>query len=441
MAEQKKNKISPRDRDTIIRSLQAGVTPRIGLHHIQVGRAEEVRAVLKDIESVIEGSATFRLIIGDYGSGKSFFLQVMKAVALEQGLVAISADLSPERRLYATGGQARNLYRELVKNMSTRTKPEGGALPSVVEKFISEARAKAEQSNSKVSDIIHKELDELRQADVGGYAFAKVVDAYWKGYDEDNGQLKDDAVQWLRGEFRTRTEAKKALGVTDIVEDSSVYDYLKLLSLFVQKAGYKGLLVNLDEMVNLYKLANKQSRSSNYEQLLRIINDSLQGSAKHVAFLFGGTPDFLTDGRRGLYSYEALRSRLEENKFAKKSKTVDYNSPVISLQNLGQEELYVLLDKLRHVFAAGDEKNYLVPDEALKAFLDHSYKALGAASFKTPRNTIKEFVSLLSLLEQQPEQDWKKLLGKVKIKEDKPSDMPDIEDDDGAEDNLKSFTI
>ena len=440
MAEQKKNKISPRDRDTIIRSLQAGVTPRIGLHHIQVGRTEEVKAVLKDITSVIDGSATFRLIIGDYGSGKSFFLQVMKTAALEQGLVAISADLSPERRLYATGGQARNLYRELVKNMSTRTKQDGGALPSVVEKFISEARAKAEQKSSKVSDIIRQELDELREL-VGGYDFAAVIDAYWKGYDQGNDQLRADAIQWLRGEFSTKTEARKALGVRTIVEDSSVYDYLKLLSLFVQKAGYKGLLVNIDEMVNLYKLANKQSRTSNYEQLLRMINDSLQGSAKHVAFLFGGTPEFLTDGRRGLYSYEALKSRLEENKFAKRSKTVDYNSPVISLQNLGQEELYVLLGKLRHVFATGDEKNHLVPDEALSAFLEHCHKAIGEAYFKTPRNTIKEFVSLLSLLEQQPEQDWKKLLGKVKIKEDRPSDMPDIEDDDGADDNLKSFTI
>ncbi len=441
MTEHNQTTIKTREREAIIRSLNAGVTPRTGLQHIQVGRLEEVRTVVKDIDAVIDGSSTFRLVIGNYGSGKSFFLQLMKSVALGKGLVTISADLSPDRRIYSTGGQARNLYRELVKNMSTRGKPDGGALSSVVEKFISEARTNAESEQRDVSEIIKSSLDNLREL-VGGYDFAAVIDAYWKGYDQDNAQLKEDAIRWLRGEFATKTEARTALGVRSIVEDSSVYDYLKLISLFVKKAGYKGLLVNLDEMVNLYKLANTQSRTSNYEQLLRIVNDSLQGSAENMLFLFGGTPEFLYDHRRGLFSYEALKSRLEPNKFAERSNSVDYNSPVIMLQNLAPEELYILLSNLRRVFAGGDESKYLVPDEALQAFLDYCSKSVGDAYFKTPRNTIKEFIGLLSFMEQNPDKKWEELLGKVKIQKEEESDMPDIHDDDESPaDGLKSFTI
>lgn len=441
MMEHNQTTIKTREREAIIRSLNAGVTPRTGLQHIQVGRAQEVGAVVKDIDAVIDGSSTFRLVIGNYGSGKSFFLQLMKSVALEKGLVTISADLSPDRRIYSTGGQARNLYRELVKNMSTRGKSDGSALSSVVEKFISEARANAESEQRDVSEVIKSSLDNLREL-VGGYDFAAVIDAYWKGYDQDNAQLKEDAIRWLRGEFATKTEARTALGVRSIVEDSSVYDYLKLISLFVKKAGYKGLLVNLDEMVNLYKLANTQSRTSNYEQLLRIVNDSLQGSAENMLFLFGGTPEFLYDPRRGLFSYEALKSRLEPNKFAERSNSVDYNSPVIMLQNLAPEELYILLSNLRRVFAGGDESKYLVPDEALQAFLDYCSKSIGDAYFKTPRNTIKEFIGLLSFMEQNPDKKWEELLGKVKIQKEEESDMPDIHDDDESPaDGLKSFTI
>ncbi len=440
MTDKNKPTIRTRERDAIIRSLHAGVTPRTGLQHIQVGRAKEVAAIVKDIDSVIDGASNFRLIIGNYGSGKSFFMQLAKTVALEKGLVAISADLSPERRIFATGGQARNLYRELVKNMATRSSPEGNALSSVVEKFISEARSIAETENCEVSTVIKKSLNELQQL-VGGYDFAQVIDAYWRGYDQDNEQLKSDAIRWLRGEFSTKTEARKALGVRGIVEDSSVYDYLKLLGLFVRKSGYKGLLVNLDEMVNLYKLANAQSRKSNYEQLLRIVNDSLQGSSANMLFLFGGTPEFLTDTRRGLFSYDALKSRLEQNKFAERTGKTDYNSPVIELLNLSPEELYVLLRNLRNVFAGGDESKYLVPDEALKSFLEYCSKHIGDSYFRTPRNTIKEFMGLLSFLEQNPEHKWEELLGKVNIKKEEESDMPDIQDEDGQDEDLKSFTI
>lgn len=433
-------RLRPRERDAIIQSLRAGVTPRIGLQHIQVGRVREVEALLKDIERISDGGSAFRLIIGEFGSGKSFFLQLIRTIALEKGLVTIHADLSPDRRLHATGGQARNLYAELMRNLSTRTKPDGNALTSVVERFITEARKHADGAGLTVNTVIEDRLGLLSEL-VGGYDFAKVISSYWQGYEQDNKQMRSDAVRWLRGEFTTKTDARNALGVRTIVDDASVYDHLKLLSLFVRQAGYTGLLVNLDEMVNLYKLSSQKARVSNYEQILRMLNDCLQGSAEYIGFLLSGTPDFLLDPRKGLYSYEALHSRLAENSFARAAGVVDYSATTLHLANLAPEEILILLRNLRHVFAGGDTAKYLVPDDALTAFLAHCSKRIGDAYFRTPRNTIKAFVDLLAVLEQSSKIHWTQLIEQVHVEEERNTDMPDIEIADSDQDQLATFQI
>ncbi|WP_319405779.1 ATP-binding protein [uncultured Desulfosarcina sp.] len=435
-----KPRLRPRERDAIIQSLRAGVTPRTGLQHIQVGRVKEVEALIKDIERIMDGGSSFRLSIGEFGSGKSFFMQLIRIIALEKGLVTIHADLAPDRRLHATGGQARNLYAELMRNLSTRTKPDGNALTSVVERFITEARKKAKASGHKVNVVIEKRLNHLTEL-VGGYDFSKVIASYWQGHKEEDEQLKIDAVRWLRGEFSTKTDARNALGVRSIVTDASVYDHLKLLSLFVRQAGYGGLLVILDEMVNIYKLSSKQARVSNYEQILRILNDCLQGSAEYIGFLFGGTPEFLLDPRKGLYSYEALQSRLAENAFAKSAGVIDYTSPTLHLASLLPEELYVLLGNLRHVYASGDPEQYLVPDEALVAFLKHCSQKIGDAYFRTPRNTIKAFVDLLAVLDQSDSLKWDQLIDNVEIDKEVNTDMPMVATESAEEDELATFRL
>jgi len=440
MPNDNKRRLRPRERDAIIQSLRAGVTPRTGLQHIQVGRVREVEAMLADIERISDGGSAFRLIIGEFGSGKSFFLQLIRSIALEKGLVTVHADLSPDRRLHATGGQARNLYAELMRNLATRTKPEGNALTSVVERFITYARKQADHSGVTVGAVIEEELNHLTEL-VGGYDFAKVIASYWRGHEQDNEQLKSDSIRWLRGEFTTKTDARKALDVRSIVDDASVYDHFKLMSLFVRQAGYKGLLVNLDEVVNLYKLSSQKARISNFEQILRMLNDCLQGSAEHIGFFLGGTPDFLFDPRKGLYSYEALHSRLAENSFAKIAGVIDYSSTTLHLANLAPEELFILLRNLRHVFAAGDSNKYLMPDEALTAFLAHCSRKIGDAYFRTPRNTIKAFVDLLSVLEQNPGLKWEQLIAQVQLSEELETDMPSIATDDDSKDELATFQI
>lgn len=427
-------RIRPRDRDTIIQALSAGVVPRIGLHHIQVGRAREHEALVRDIDRIADGGASIRFVIGEYGAGKSFFLHLVRLVALEKRLLTVSADLGPDKRLHASAGQARTLYGEAVRNMATRTKPEGAALSSVLERFVSDLIKAAGEQDAPVKRVLEERLGKLQESG-GGYDFATVVEAYWRGSDEGNDELKANALRWLRGEFTTKIEARQALGVRNYIGDQDLYEGLKLMAALARLAGYAGLLVVFDELVNLYKLQSKQARDQNYEQILAILNDVLQGNTSNIGFVFAGTPEFLTDTRRGLFSYAALQSRLAENSFARDG-LVDFSGPVIRLQSLTPEELFLLLMNIRNVFAGGDPGRHLVPDEALHAFMVHCNERIGEAYFRTPRNTVKAFCQMLAVLEQNPEKTWQDLIAASSVEADVPIEQGEIVDNDGAAPDL-----
>jgi hypothetical protein len=433
-------KIRPRERDAILQSLGAGVVPRIGQQHIQVGRVRELGALVEDIDRIAEGGSAIRFVIGEYGSGKTFFLQLIRSVAMERRLVTAHADLTPDRRLHATGGQARSLYAELMRNLATRSKPEGGALPSIVERFVATARGDGEKRGVSSESVIAERLSSLTEL-VGGYDFAAVISAYCSGHERGDEELQAAAIRWLRGEYATKTDARAALGVRTIVTDASVYDQLKLLARFVRLADYAGLFVCLDELVNLFKLPNAQARRSNYEQILRILNDTLMGG-DGIGFLLGGTPDFLMDPRKGLYSYEALQSRLAENQFAREG-MVDYKGSVLRLANLGPEDLFVLLQNIRNVQASGEESAYLVPDEGIEAFMEHCSKKIGDAHFRTPRSSVKAFVGLLAALEQNPEVRWGDLVGGIELDREENPDLAPLEPGEAGEvdDELASFEL
>ncbi len=431
--------LKSRERNTIIQALRAGVVPKLGLQHIQVGRDKEIKELAKDIDRIAEGGSSIRFIIGDYGSGKTFFMNLVRLIALQKGLVVMFADLAPDRRIHATGGQARALYAEMSRNLSTRTKPAGEALVSVVERFVGQAHRSAEEQDIATETVIRERLAHFEEL-TGGFAFAEVIRRYWQAYETGDEDLKSSAMRWLRGEFATRTDARKALGVRTIIDDANVYDHLKLMSAFVRKAGYKGLIVGLDEMVNLYKLSSSQARKANYEQILRILNDVLQGSAKNLGFLMGGTPEFLMNTRRGLYSYEALQSRLAENTFARDG-LIDLSGPVIRLANLTREEMFVLLSNIRTVMQGSDGA---LPDSALEAFMSHCANRIGEAYFRTPRNTVTAFVDLLSVLEQNPNTQWSDLIKDVAVTEDEGDDLSDVDEDVGhrpKDDDLARFRL
>ncbi len=418
--------IKPKERETIIQSLKSGVVPRLGLQHIQVGRSEELKSFVNDVTTIAEGGTSFRFVIGEYGSGKTFFLSLVRSIALQKGLVTMNADLSPTKRLHGTDGHARVLLSELISSISTRTKQEGNALPNILEKFISKAKAEAEQNNREVATVIYEQLSDLNEYP-GGYTFAQVVNKYWTAYESGDDMLKDRVLRWLKAEYTTKTDSLRDLGVREFINDASFFNTLKLYSILVQKAGYNGLLVCIDEMVNLYKISNSISRKANYEEILNILNTTLQGTLSHIGFIMSGTPEFLTDGNRGLYSYEALKSRLAENSFSRNLGLIDYNSTVLRLANLTKEELYLLLKNLRNVFAGGDESKYLVPDDALLAYLNHCANKIGDSYFRTPRNTIKGFLDLLSMLEQYPNLKWSDMIEQIEVVQDvEPTEVGEI---------------
>jgi hypothetical protein len=396
--------VKPRERNAILKSLRAGVVPSIGLQHIQVGRKDEIQALLTELEQIREGSAGFRFVVGRVGAGKTFFLNLIRLLAIEQKFVVLQADITPDRRLYATGGQARALYSELMRNLAIRTKIEGGALEAVVSGWISEVDREVRASGGNdetVSEAIDKRLRSLAVG-VNSDDFISVIRKYLEGYLKQDADLQSAALRWLRAEYGTKTEAKAELGVRNIIDDSRIYDYLKLFAQFTVLAGFSGLVVSLDEMVVFsHGLNHPQARNQNYEMILRIVNDCLQGQVSNLMFLFAGTDDFLNDKRRGIKSYQALASRLADNQFAVGG-LKDFSGPVITLANLTREDLYVLVSRIRAVFDSSTPGRQIITDEGMQQFLDHCVTTLGAEFYMTPRDAVKQFVGLLSVLEQNP---------------------------------------
>lgn len=417
----------------LLNSLGAGVVPRIGLEHIAVGRKEEVAALLRDLDNAADGGAAFRLIVGRYGSGKSFMLQLLRNHAMERDFVVADVDLSPERRLAGSSGQGMATYRELLGNLSTRTRPDGGALEAILQRWITAVQADLVRGGLRPQDAGFTDAVERRIVEVvssmegmvHGFDFATVLSAYWRGYRLGDGELKSSAMRWLRGEFSTKTEARQALGVRVIVDDESWYDYLKLLAHFVAAVGYRGLVLLIDEAVNLYRITQSVSREGNYEKLLTIFNDTMQGRAAHLVVLLGGTPQFLEDPRRGLYSYEALRSRLADSRFARDGLR-DVSGPVVRLQALTHEEIFVLLNRLAAVHAAHYGYDLHLEAGEVQDFMQEVANRLGAEELLTPREVVRDFVSILNIVQQNPGTSIGQLVHGPDFRPSKPGTDQDV---------------
>ena len=412
------NKVPKRISQTVLNSLKGGVVPRIGLPYITVGRKNEIEALLHDVDIISEGGASFRFIVGRYGSGKSFLMQTIRNYVMDRGFIVADADLSPERRLQGTRGQGLATYRELIGNLSTKTKPEGGALTLVLDRWIStvqndtvresglgpgdpalaaETERKIFAVTSSVSELVH------------GFEFAKLLSAYYRAYVDGDDGTKAKVVRWFRGEYTLKSEARNELGVNMVITDDDWYDYLKLFATFFRLAGYTGMMIMVDELVNIYKIPHSVTRQNNYEKMLTMYNDTLQGKARYLGIIMGATPQALEDRRRGIYSYEALRSRLAEGRFSKPGAR-DLLAPVIRLEPLTAEEMLVLCEKLADMHAGlyGYERSMTTDD--LAGFIRIEFDRIGADRNITPREVIRDFIELLDLLSQNPDMALKELL-------------------------------
>ncbi len=412
-------KVPKRIANTIINALQGGVVPRIGLPYIAVGRKQEIEALLHDVSVIEEGGGAFRFVVGKYGSGKSFLLQTIRNYGMDRNFVVMDADLSPERRLHGTKGQGLATYRELMRNLSTKTRPDGGALPLLLDKWINSicmetAGAGTVQQEDPafmqaVQQRIFKVAAEMEEL-VHGFDFAKLLVMYYRAYMDDDAAVRANVLKWFRGEYATKTEVRQALSVGIMIDDDNWYDYLKLFARFFVKAGYRGLLIMLDELVNIYKIPNPVTRQYNYEKLLAMYNDTMQGKAAYIGFLVSGTPQCMEDTRRGVFSYEALRSRLAGGRFAE-GQGRDLLAPVIRLAPLTNEELYVLMEKLAAIHSELFEYPSTVTEQELIQFIQAEYTRMGADQNLTPREVIRDFLSLLNLMYQDPRKRISDLMG------------------------------
>ena len=425
----------------IINALKGGVVPRTGLGYIAVGRTAEINALLHDVDITEEGGAFFRFIVGRYGSGKSFMLQMMRQHLMDRGFVTADADLSPERRLMGTKGQGLATYRELMRNMSVRTKPDGGALPLILEKWITGVRTDVVAEGTSPEDPffdaaveckIYTKISSLEDM-VHGFDFARVINAYHKAYTAGNEEKASCAVRWLRGEYSTKTEAKQDLGVNVIITDDNWYDYIKLLTAFFVSAGYKGFVIMIDELVNIMKIPHAVTRQYNYEKILMMYNDVMQGKASHQGVIMGGTPQCIEDTRRGIFSYDALRSRLERGRFAT-DETHDMLAPIIKLQPLSYEEMTVLTEKLAEIHAGLYSYTCRLTLEDRIFFIKAEYSRVGADTNITPREMIRDFIELLNIAMQNPDKTVAELMGEDSgFDYTKPEGEP-AEQNDGFED-------
>lgn len=414
-------KIPKRIASAVINSLKGGVVPRIGLPYITVGRETEINALLHDVDIIVDGGAAFRFIVGKYGSGKSFLLQTIRNYVMDRNFVTADADLSPERRLQGTKGQGLATYKELIGNLSTKTRPEGGALTLILDKWISAAQSEtaAESGlspdspdfNILVEKKIYSVINSLNDM-VHGFDFAKLLTLYYKSYANGDDETKSKVVKWFRGEYSTKSEAKSELGVNIIITDDDWYEYIKLFAFFFKQAGYNGFLVLIDELVNIYKIPNSITRQYNYEKILTMYNDTLQGKAKYLGIIMGGTPQCIEDTRRGVYSYEALRSRLAEGRFGRGEDSVkDMLAPVIKLSALTYEEMLVLIEKLSEIHGVLFDYTPNISQEDMINFIKIEFGRIGADVNITPREVIRDFIELLNIVYQNPHINITELLG------------------------------
>jgi len=439
--EKDNKKVPKRIAQTVLNSLKGGVVPRVGLPYIAVGRKNEIQALLHDVDIIAEGGASFRFIVGKYGSGKSFLLQTIRNYVMDRGFIVADADLSPERRLHGTKGQGLATYRELIGNLSTKTKPEGGALTLVLDRWISSVRMEAMQESDlspgdqdltaavdrKIVDVT-MQISEL----VHGYEFSRLLSAYYHAYVDGDDETKAKVVRWFRGEYTLKREAREELGVNIIITDDDWYEYLKLFAVFFRLAGYTGMLIMLDEMVNIYKIPNSITRQYNYEKLLTMYNDTLQGKARYLGMIMGATPQAMEDRRRGIYSYEALRSRLAEGKFSKPGAR-DLLAPVIRLEPLTAEEMLVLCEKLSAMHADLYQYERTFTPEELALFIRIEYERIGADTNITPREVIRDFIELLDLIYQNPDMKISELLDSDEFSYTKSEAVSDQTHDDYAQ--------
>jgi hypothetical protein len=289
-----------------------------------------------------------------------------------------------------------------------------------------------------ISDIkarIYKVTAEIEGL-VNGFEFASVLICYFDGYLESDEQKKSNALRWFRGEYGTKSEARREIGINYIITDETWYENLKIFALFLVRAGYKGLYVMVDELAYLYNLHNRTTRQNNYEKILAIYNDCLTGKAQYLGIIMGAVPQCVEDTDTGIFSYGALRSRLSPGKFATENDR-DLSSPIINLRPLTVDEMFVLTEKLAEIHAELYDYDIDISNDEITAFLKAEYERVGAAEQITPREIIRDFIEILNIMYSNKNKRVSDILADNGFEFAKP----ETDEYDDVDDDFASFRI
>lgn len=415
------NKVPAATAAAVLNSLKGGVVPRVGLEYITVGRRNEISALLQDVAIIENGGAAVRFIEGKYGSGKTFMMHALRNHVMEKNFVVTDVELSVDKRLVGNKGQGLATYRELIRNMSTSACPESGALQVILNKWISNVENEVVQKDGltpgneafdiKVSQRIY-DITNAMESKVNGFDFGRVLAAYYKGKRTGREELQRNAFRWLCGEYRTKTEAKTDLGVNLIVTDENWYDFMKLFADFVVRAGYAGLYICMDELANIYEIPSKVGRDYNYSRLLSIYNDALQGLANNLGIIISVTKEAMEDPVKGVYSFEPLRTRIEDRRREKDGivPLMDMAAPIIHLSPLNPGEMYVLLEKLTQLHEVVYDYESKFEHDDFIYFLKTEYAKCKNAREITVREMVRNYITLLNLSQQHQNKTKEEIL-------------------------------
>ena len=416
-----KSRVSPKEADNIIKALEGGIVPRRGIQHLLVGRNEEVQEIISILDSIAQGGSDIRFWVGDFGSGKSFMLGTIESIAVQKNFVVSTVDLTPTRRFYASDGKARALYSEIIDNIVVQTSQDGNAINTILEEWIN----RIIMNISKRDNIPMNELLMIENKKIVGneilnvtssfnsvglsYELGQAIAKYYEGIVKNNKVLKLKALRWIRGDIDTKTESKRELGIERIINDDNWYDAIKNLAELFLDIGYSGFVVNFDEAVNLYKLPMAQTRERNYERILNIYNECKSNAARGLFVNFGATRKTVFDENRGMASYGALKGRLGTEE-GMDSKLLNTNRTVLPLKPLSVEEIYTLLENLNDIYNVHYRKNISMTTEHIKMYMEEQLNRPGSAEFLTPRAVIKDYLEILDLIRQNPDESIENII-------------------------------
>lgn len=383
----------------IIDSLRNGTVPAEGTENIAVGIDEELTEIQDQIERTREDKSAFKFIIGDYGSGKTFFSTSVREMAYDKKFVVSSVVISQETPLH----KFEELYRKIMEGMRTSENKKIPAFNFILEEWLLNIEDKVieiegldpYEDSKKFQIEMNKRINEELMI-VGSIAasFANAIRAFYKAKYEGDTVLAQGAVAWLKGD-NVRAELKSKLGVIGTITRENSFEFFRALLQMIKTAGYEGLMIILDEVETVQKLVRKDMRSAAYENLRFFIDESDRNSFPSCFFLYTGTTD-LMESEKGFKSLEPLYQRIKVER-EKGDKFKNLRQPVMFLDGLNRDRLYEVACRVRNIHGQVYSwmPNDKLTDDFIKRLINDMTLGFGGEINIGPRGFLRTLIDIL----------------------------------------------